>query len=56
MVIELEEEKRKYFLRVLAEVIEANPRKCAEMIYGISKYQGKPLEPGQYPMYTKDLE
>lgn len=46
MVIELEEDKRKYFLNVLNEVIEANPKKCAEMIYGISKYGGKSLEPG----------
>ena len=45
MVIKLEERKIKYFLNVLSEVIEANPKKCAEMIYGISTFRGQPLKP-----------
>lgn len=56
MVIKLEEEKRKYFLNVLSEVIEANPKKCAEMIYGISTYRGQSLRPNEFPKYLEDLE
>lgn len=29
MVISLDPDKRNYFLNVLSEVIEANPKKCA---------------------------
>ena len=56
MVIELEEQKRNYFINFLSEVIQGHPRLCAHMIHHISKYGGVLLEEGEHPEYLKDLE
>ena len=56
MVIELEQNKREYFINFLSEVIQGNPRLCANMIHHISKYSGELLKAEEFPEYLSDLE
>ena len=56
MVIELEKDKREYFISFLSEVIQGNPSKCAHMIHKISKYSGVLLQEDEHPKYKQDLE
>lgn len=43
MVITLNEVDRKNFIMFLESVVKGNSRKCADMIYDLSRYEGKQI-------------
>ena len=55
MVITLDETDRKNFINFINSVIQGKGEDCAEMIYNLSKFDGKRIEKGKFKKYEKDL-
>ena len=48
MVITLDETDRRNFINFINSVIEGNSKKCADMIFSLSKFEGERISISQF--------
>lgn len=53
MVIRLDENDRMNFINFLKSVLHGDGNKCAEMIYGLSIFDGSKIVAGKFEEYMK---